>query len=179
MAFFSNSNPIALFLALVVVVLLLRMILGKHKRFQGGNASYITPVLIIIAVVLVAYRPLLEMLSFGLPFLALLLIFLFIIAGMYFVMGFQKAGLVGFLKQNSILKIIVQIAIICIIIFAGSTVFGQKILEDPSVSIVDSFETSKEPVEVDFSPLFTKSAIGMITLIVVMGLAFVFINLMR
>lgn len=179
MAFFSSSNPIALFLALAVAVLIIRAVLGRHRWFQGGKAAYITPVLILTGIILIAHRPLLEMLSFGLPFLALLLVFLAALALMYFVMGYQKSGITSFLKENSVLKTTVQIAIICIIILAGSTVLGQKMLEDPSVSITDTFETQEEPAKIDFSPIFTKQAIGMITLMIVMGLAFLFINLMR
>jgi hypothetical protein len=179
MAFFFSDNPIALFLALVVVVAVLRLFLGKHKWFQGNNSSYILPVLIVVVILLIAYRPLLSMMSFGLPFLALLVVFLFAIGALFFALGYQKPGIGGFMKKSGIVRVTVQILIICIIAFAASNVFGQKMLEDPSVSIVDSFATEKEPVEVDFSPLFTKQAIGMIMLVIVIGLAFVFINLMR
>ena len=179
MAFFSIENPIALFLALVIVVCVMKLLLGRHKWFQGNKSAYILPVIIIAAIVLITYNPLLSMLSFGLPFLGLLAIFLFAIGALFFALGYQRPGIGQFLWKSGIVRVTVQIAIICIIIFAGSTVFGQKMLDNPSVSIIDSFATEKEPVKFDFTPLFTKQAISMITLVAVLGLAFVFINLMR
>jgi hypothetical protein len=156
MAFFFSDNPIALFLALVLVVVLLRIVLGQHKWFEGKNAAYVTLVIIAVIILLIAYRPLLSMISFGLPFLVLLIMLLFALGAMYFVLGMPKDNIWPTLKSIGILKTALLIAIVCIIAFAGSQVYGDRLLEDPKFSIADAMMPEEKAVEVNFAPVFTK-----------------------
>lgn len=179
MAFFSSDNPIALFLALVIAIVLLKAWLSKLKMFEGTKSAYILPVLTIIGIVILLHNPILNMLSFGIPFLILLLIFLFAIASILFTFGLQKTSIVDFMLKNTLLKITMQVLIICIIAFAASHAYGDKLLEDPTITITDPFTHNAEQTEIEFSSIFTKQAAGMIMLVVVLGLAFVFINISR
>ena len=176
MTFFFSDNPIALFLALVLVVAILRIVLGRHKWFQGDNAPYIKLVLILVMVLLIAYKPLLSMISFGVPFFVLLVMFLFAIGTIFFVLGMPKEQVWPALKESAILRTAILVTIICIVAFAASTVFGEKLLEDQSVSIMDAASPAQESVEIDFAPIFTKQAIGLIMMIAILGLAFFFVN---
>ena len=178
MAFFFSDNPIALFLALVVVVAVLRVLIGRLKWFQGSKAAYILPVLLGVILLLLIFPGLLSTVSYGLPFFMLLVMFLFALGALFFALGVQK-GIWEFLKQSSLLKTILKIVIICIIALAASSAFGERLLEDTSVSIVDAIEPEQEDVEIDFAPIFTRQALGLILIITILGLAFVFINLSR
>lgn len=178
MTFFFSDNPIALFLALVVVIAVLKILLSRLKWFQGSKASYILPVLLGIILMLLVFPGLLSTVSYGLPFFMLLVMFLFALGAIFFALGVQK-GVWEFLKQSSLLKTILKIVIICIIALAASNAFGERLLEDTSFSIVDAIEPEQEDVEIDLAPIFTRQALGLILIITVLGLAFVFINLSR
>lgn len=178
MAFFFSDNPIAMFLALIVVIAVLRVLLGRHKWFQGSRSSYILPILLASVLLFLALPRLLSMFSFGIPLFVLLVVFLFALGALFFTLGIQK-GIWEFMKQSSILNTTLKISIICIIAFAASSAFGQKLLEDTSVSIVDAVEPEQDDVRIDFAPIFTRQAAGMIMLVVVLALAFVFVNLSR
>ncbi|MBW2971400.1 hypothetical protein KY359_00035 [Candidatus Woesearchaeota archaeon] len=177
MAFFFSSNPIALFLALVLVVVVLKIWLGKHKWFSGGNSAYITLLLIILIILLISYRPLLEVVAIGVPYFIMVVMFLVALAGLLLMLGMQKGTIWPAMKQVGPLKVAVQIFIVCCIAFAGSQVFGEKLLKEPSVSIADPMMPEQEKTEIDFAPLFTQQALGIIFIIVILGLAFVFVNL--
>jgi hypothetical protein len=177
MAFFFTDNPIALFAALVLAVVVLKIFLGRHKWFEGSNASYITPILIIVIILCLAYRPLLSILSLGVPLFILLVLALFAIGAMLFTFGMPQSSIWPALKSVGPLKLTVRIIIICIIAFAVSQSFGDRLLEEPSFSIADAMTAEQEPVEVDFAPLFTRQALGLVVLLGVLGLAFVFVNL--
>ena len=177
MVFFFSDNPIALFLTLVVVLVVLKLALGKHKWFKGDKAAYIVPIMIIAAIFLIAYSPAIRMLSIIIPFFIVLVMFLFAIVALMYVFGMPTPQIWPQLKEIGILRVGPKIAIICIIAFAASQVFGDRLLEDKTVSFADSIVAEEEPVKVDFSPLFTKHALGLIVLIAVLGLAFVFVNI--
>jgi hypothetical protein len=176
MAFFFTDNPIALFLALVIVIAILKTLLSKHKWFAGNKQSYVTPILIVLAIFLIAYRPLLRMVSFGLPFLLLVILFLFGLAAIMYVLGMPYKNIWPALNDVGPLKVAVQIAVFCIIAFAASHVYGEKLLEDKSVSLSDAMMPAQDSAEIDFAPIFTKQALGLGVIIVILGLAFVFIN---
>ncbi|MBU2560776.1 MAG: hypothetical protein KKD17_00625 [Nanoarchaeota archaeon] len=179
MAFFFSSNPIALFLALVLVVIVLKVWLGKQKWFQGGKSAYITLILIILIIFLIAYRPLLEVVAIGVPYFIMVVMFLVAIAGLLLVVGMPKGTIWPAMKDVGLLKVAVQIFIICCIAFAASQVYGEKLLKEPKVSFADPMIPDKEPAQIDFTPLFTKQALGMTFLIIVLALAFFFVNLAR
>ncbi|MFC1741599.1 hypothetical protein ACFL3V_03625 [Nanoarchaeota archaeon] len=176
MSFFMSDNPIALFCALVVVVVVLKLVLAKHKWFAGGNAAYITYVLIGVIVLLLAYRPLLRMLSIGVPLAVLFLLFTLGICALLLALGMPQGTIWNTLRNIGPFKLIMQIAIVCIIAFAASQVYGAKLLEDKSVSFADSMIPEEKAVKVDFAPIFSKNALGLIMLTVVLGFAFVFVN---
>ena len=176
MAFFFTDNPIALFLALVIVIVILKTLLSKHKWFEGKKQVYVLPVLIVIGIFLIAYRPLLRMVSFGLPFLLLVVLFLFGLAAIMYVLGMPYKNVWPALKDVGPLKVAVQIAVFCIIAFAISHVYGEKLLEDKSVSLGDAMMPAQESVEIDFAPIFTKQALGLIVIMIILGLAFFFVN---
>ena len=175
-SFFFSENPIALFLALILIVALLKIILSNHKWFKGGNAPYITLILIVVVVLLIAYRPILEIVSYLTPFIALLVIFVFALGAMYFVLGVKEDGMWSLLKGIGPLKIALQIAVVCFIALAISRVYGDRLLEEPSVSITDPLIAPEEPIDIDFAPVFTKQALGMIMILIVMGFGFFFVN---
>jgi hypothetical protein len=178
-AFFSTDNPIALFLALVVAVVLLRAYLGKHKWFQKDKAAYILPVLLVVIVLLVIYRWLLGIISFSIPLFVLLIIFLFAIGAGFFVLGMPRDKIFPMLKESGFVKTAVVITIICIIALSASRLLGPKLLEDKSVSFADAIGPEQENVQIDFAPLFSKQALGLIFIMTVMGLAFFFVNFAR
>jgi hypothetical protein len=178
-SFFSTDNPIALFLALVIVVSLLRLYLGQHKWFAKEKSAYIVPVLLLIIILLVAYRPLLSIISFSVPLFVLLVVFLFLIGSGFFILGIPRDKIFPMLKESGFVKTAAIIAIICIIALSASRLFGPKLLDDKTVSIGDAIGPEQKPVEVDFSPLFTKQAIGLVFILIVIGMAFLFVNLAK
>ncbi len=175
-SFFFSENPIALFLALILIVAVLKGLLSKHKWFKGSNAPYITIVLIVLVVLLLAYKPILEIVSYATPFVALIVVFVFALGAMYFVLGVKEDGMWKLLKGIGPLKTALQIGVICIIALAISRVYGDSLLEEPSVSITDPLIAPEEPVEIDFTPVFTKQALGMIMILIIMGFGFFFVN---
>ena len=175
MAFFFSDNPIALVLALVVVIAVLRCFLGTRKWFKGDKLVYLLPVLLIVALILIVYTPLLKILSFSIPFFALIVVFLFGIGGLFFALG-MKSGIWSALKSNGPLRVAVKIGIICILALGASNIYGEKLLEEKSVSIADAIMPAEEPVDINLAPIFTKQALGLIVFIVIIGLAFVFVN---
>lgn len=179
MAFFFSDNPISLFLALVLVVVLMKIVLGKHKWFQGKNAAYITLIIIAVIILLLTYDPLLRMISIGVPFLVLIAIFLFALGAGYFILGMPKDDIWPTLKNIGILKTAIFIAVICIIAFAGSQVYGNRLLKDQTFSIADAISPQEKSVEIDFAPIFTKQALGMIMITIILGFAFFFVNFSR
>jgi hypothetical protein len=176
MAFFISDNPIALFLALVLTVAIMKMVLGKVKFFQGKYAAYITLVLIAIIILLLLYQPLLKMLAIGLPFLILIVLLVFGLAAMFFALGMGKGTIWPMIKGIGLLKTTVQIVVVCIIAFAISQVYGDDLLEDKSVSFADPIMPSEETKQIDFSFLFTTQALGIIIMLIVLGFAFVWIS---
>ncbi|MBN1544310.1 hypothetical protein JW898_02495 [Candidatus Woesearchaeota archaeon] len=179
MAFFFSDNPIALFLALVLIVIVLKAALSKHKWFQGGKTAYVTLIVIIAIIFLIAYSPLLKVVSIGVPYFIMVVMFLVALAGIYLVMGAHKEKIWPMMKDVGLLKVSVQIFIICCIAFAASQVYGEKLLKEPKVSFADPMIPDKEPAQIDFAPLFTKQALGMTLLIIVLALAFFFVNMAR
>ncbi|MFH1668998.1 MAG: hypothetical protein ABIA62_03660 [Candidatus Woesearchaeota archaeon] len=175
--FFFSDNPISLFLAFVVTVIVVKAWLSKRKMFSDSKSAYILPVLIIFMILLIAYRPLLSMLSFGIPFFVLICLFVFGVSTVLFTLGMDKPKIWPMLKSVGPFSIALKIAVICIIAFAASHVYGEKLLEDTSVSFADSFAPQEDAVKIDFAPLFTKQALGLIMMITVLGLAFLFLNL--
>jgi hypothetical protein len=165
-----------MFLALALVIATLKIVLTKHKWFADKRQAYVLPVLIAVTILLIAYQPLLRIISFGAPLLLLVVLFLFGIGAIMFSLGMPYEKILPSLKEVGPLKVAVQISIFCIIAFAISHVYGDRLLEDKSVSIADAMTSDKEPVEIDFSPIFTKQALGLIVIMIVLGLAFVFIN---
>ncbi len=176
MAFFFSDNPIALFLALVLTVVVLKIVLGKWKWFSGKKSAYLTLVLIAVIILLVAYPPILQMISFSVPYFVLIALFLFAVGGLIFMLGMPKADIWPTMKSIAIVKTVVIILVILTITWAGSHVFGEKLLKEPSVSITDPMIAEKEPVKIDFAPMFTKQALGLIFIIIVLGMAFLFVN---
>ena len=98
-SFFSSENPIALFLALLLVVALIKGFLSNHSWFKGGKAPYITLIVIALAILLFVYDEILQIVSYLTPFLALLVIFVFALGAMYFVLGVKEDGMWGLLKS--------------------------------------------------------------------------------
>jgi hypothetical protein len=176
MAFFFSDNPIALFFALILVVVILKIVLGKHRWFSGKKNSYVLPIVLAAAILLIAYQPLLRIISFGAPFLALLIVFLFAVGAIMFVLGMPKPTIWTAMKETGFIKTATYIAIFCIIAFAISHVYGERLLESPTVSLGDVISPAQEEVKIDFAPLFTKQALGLIMVFVVLGLAFFFVN---
>ncbi len=178
--FFFSNNPIALFLALVVVLVVLKTVFEKRNWFKEGDRStYITPILIAIAVFLVAYTSLLKILSIAIPFLAVLVLFLVLLGTALYCFGMPEKAIWPAMKKVGPLRTALVIAVFCIIAFAVSTVYGDKLLDDKSVSIADAMTPAQEPVEINFAPLFTSQALGMIFIVIVLGFTFVFINFAR
>jgi hypothetical protein len=176
MAFFASDNPIALFLALVVVISVLKIWLSKRKWFAGKKEAYMLPILIVLVIFLIAYRPLLSMISYGLPYFIMVVVFLFALGAIMFVLGMRKDKIWPELKDVGPLRIAVYIFIFCIIALSISHVYGDKLLQDKSVSLTDATTSSQEPVEIDFSPIFTKQVLGTIFVFIVLGFVFVCVN---
>lgn len=178
MSFFFSNNPIALFAALVLLVAVLSIVLKRMSWFAGDKAVYITPVLIGVIVLCLFHRPLLSIISIGIPLLVILVVGIFAIAALVFAFGMPEASIWPIMKELGPLKVTIKIAIICIILFAISQAYGETMLkEPPSFTISEPIAAQDQSVEVDFAPLFTKQALGLIVVMVVLGLAFVFINL--
>jgi len=177
MAFFFSDNPIALFFALILTVVILKIVLGKHKWFEGKKNAYVLPIIIAVTILLIAYQPLLKVISFGIPFFALLVVFLFAVGAMMFVIGMPKPTIWPMLKEVGFLKTASYIAIFCIIAFAISHVYGEKLLENPTFSLGDAISPAQEEVKIDFAPLFTKQVLGLIVIFALMGLLFFFVNI--
>ncbi len=174
MTFFTSDNPIALFLALVLVVAVMKGLLAKHQWFQKGNAAYITAVLIGLILVLLIYRPLLKMLSFGVPFLILIVIFIVGVGAIFLALGTPEKNIFPMLKSSGIVKTSMFIVFICIIAFAASHVWGDRLLDDKSVSFADPLMPQEETVKIDFAPVFLPSTLYLIMIITILGFAFYF-----
>lgn len=174
--FFFSNNPIALFLALVLTIATLKVLLSNHKWFKGSKSPFVIPVIIIAGLMLLFYSPLLEIVSFAAPFIALLAILVFFLGAMYVVLGMKEDGMWRVLKGIGPLKTGLQIAVICIIALAVSRVYGDKLLEEPSVSITDPLIAPEEPIDIDFAPVFTKQALGMAIILIVMAFGMFFVN---
>lgn len=176
MAFFTSDNPIALFLALVVVVVVLKLWLEKHAWFKGSNSSYILPILLAAIILLIAYRPLLRILSFGLPFLVLIALFIFGVGALVWAFGMKEGTIGTTLKGIGLIRVTAYIVIFCVVALAVSRIYGERLLDDKTVTLADPIMPEDDGVKVDFAPFFTSKALGMIFMMVVLGLVFYFVN---
>ncbi|NQU78532.1 hypothetical protein HQ545_02060 [Candidatus Woesearchaeota archaeon] len=182
-SFFTSENPIALLLALVLTLAVIKAVLtriakGEILEILKGKLSdtHIPVIIIVFAVLLVIFLPILKIISFSIPFLAALLVMLVAIGFLLATMGMKTSVVWETMKNIGPLKFGIKIAVICIIAFAASTVYGERLLEDKSVSLTDSILPEQEGKEIDFSSLFTKQALGLIMILIIMGMAFVFVN---
>ncbi|MBW2967825.1 hypothetical protein KY362_05045 [Candidatus Woesearchaeota archaeon] len=180
MAFFFSDNPIAMFLGLILVIALLSIYLKQHKWFSGKNVKhsiYVVPILLILAIFLIGYSGILRIISFSVPLIVLLLIFLFFIGAVMFALGIPRKEVTPILKSMGFVKVGVVILVFCIIALGASRLMGESLLEDKSVSLGDVMMTKEEPVDVDFSWLFSKTALGIIFLFLIIGIIFVWVNI--
>jgi len=164
-----------LFFALVVTLSFVKYGLGKID-FMTKNADYIVPIVIIAGILLVVFLPLLKMLSIVIPMFALILLFLFLLAAIFVVMGVKQDNVYGFMKNIGFLRTIVYVLIVVAVIFAGSQIWGKQLLEKKSVSIIDAVNPVQEEKEIDFAPLFTTQVAGLGMLVLVIGMVFWWVN---
>ncbi|MBW2964360.1 hypothetical protein KY363_02775 [Candidatus Woesearchaeota archaeon] len=179
MAFFTSDNPIALFLALVLVVAVMRLLLAKHSWFKGGNAAYITAALIGMILLLLLYRPLLRLLSFGVPFLVLIAIFVVGIGGIFLALGTPNSSIWQMLKGSGLIRTTAIVVFVCIVALAASHVWGERLLEDKTVSFADPLMPQEETAKIDFTPVFQPSVLYMIMITIVLAFAFYFVMMSR
>ena len=171
MAFFTPSNPLALFFALIVVLSMIKYALGKTK-YISKNKNHAVPILIIIGLICIIFYQILKLAALVIPMIALIMLFVFMIAAMFFVMGMKEERVFGFLKESGFLKTVVYVLIISAVLFAGSQIWGEQLLEEKAVSITDPLTLKPEQKEINFAPIFTKQAAGFAMLSAVIGMAF-------
>jgi len=175
MAFFTLSNPMALFFALIVVLTLIKFGLGKIK-YLAEHEMYVVPLVILCAIICIAFFPLLKLAALAIPMIVLILLFLFLIAGLFFALGMKEGEIFGFMKQSGLLKTVVFVLVVVAIVFAGSQIWGKQLLKDKSVSLADAITPEEKQKEIDFSPIFTKQVAGFAMLIIVIGMVFWWVN---
>jgi len=176
---FFSDNAIAMLLAFIVALSLLKLYLEKREFFKDKGSAYVLPIVILAGIALLIYNPALKMMSIGIPFFVILVLFLFGLAAIMYTIGMPAEKILPTLKGVGMLKTTIQIAIFCIIAFAISNIYGERLLEDKSISLTDTMTQEDDGPKIDFSPLFAKQAMGMILITVVLGFAFVFVNLAK
>lgn len=182
MDFFTSSNPIALLLTVVIVLALVKLFISKLKFFSGESAAYIPLVLIIAGILLLIFKPLLRIISFSIPYLMLIVLFVFFLGGIYFVLGMPQKQIWPILKTVGPLKLAIQISVFCIIALAISSVYGEQLLESSSptgsVSLTDAFKTDEPESDSNFiAKFFSPSLLGLLIIFIVLGMAFCFVLL--
>lgn len=178
MAFFSYENPIPMFLALVLIVTLIKILLGRMGFFKTRK-SYLMPVVLAMAVVAIVYYPLLEFVGLASPLLVLIVLFLFATAALLFAAGVKEGMIKDMMKNIGFLKLVIYVLIVSSVVFAGSQIWGENLLEEPSVSVADAITFHEETQEINFAPLFSKQALGLIVLIIILGGVFLFVNMVK
>ncbi|MFC1722804.1 hypothetical protein ACFL0V_01565 [Nanoarchaeota archaeon] len=176
MAFFGLGNPLALFFAFIVLLIATKVFLGRMKFFST-RAAYIFPVVIVVGIIALIYMPILKIFSVALPLVFLGVFFLVGLAGLYLLFGVKKPEVIPMMKDVGFLRLVFIVAVVCAFAFGVSQVFGDKLLEDQKFSIADAITPDEPEVEVDFAPLFTRQALGLIMVLIVMGALFVFVSL--
>ncbi|MBI4739692.1 hypothetical protein HY772_09230 [Candidatus Woesearchaeota archaeon] len=175
-AFFSPDNAIALGLALLVIVLLLRIWLESKGYFKNNRAN-VVPLIIIAIVFLLLYPALLRIASFTFPFLALIgIALMFLMFFAYSAMGMERKGVLGILRYPS-LKFVLKICVVVIVAIAAGRVFGEQLLQEKTVSFSEGiFPAQQEEKSMDFSFIFTSQALGLLFVLSVLGIAFFYIS---
>jgi hypothetical protein len=182
-AFFSPDNPLAIIAAFLIFFLIVKkLVLGsKLPKF----ISY--PLLAIILIVVASNLSFLEIISYSFPLFMIVVIAIFMMILPFVLGGVDQKNVwnaIGHKSSAFYLKLIT----IVIVIFAGSMVYGQDLLEHKSIlsgpqagtgfSITDAFET-KEPVkETDYSLFFTTPFLSVILLGIVILLGFLAVQKM-
>jgi hypothetical protein len=180
--FFTSSNPIVLLLTVFVVLALVKIFISKLTFFSGESAAYIPLVLIIVGVLLLIFNPLLRIISYSIPYLMLIILFVFFLGGIYFVFGMPQKQIWPILKTVGPLKLAIQIGVFCIIALAISSVYGERLLESSSptgsVSLTDAFKSDEPQSDSTVvSKFFSPSLLGILIILIVLGMAFCFVLL--
>ncbi|HII72284.1 TPA: hypothetical protein HA265_06020, partial [Candidatus Woesearchaeota archaeon] len=98
---------------------------------------------------------------------------------LFYMFGLPQKNIVGLMKESGFLKVLTYILITVAVLFGFSQLWGDRLLEDQTVSFADQFVPAEENVEIDFAPLFTKQAAGMMLIVIIVGAIFFFVNLAK
>ncbi|HII71246.1 TPA: hypothetical protein HA265_00645, partial [Candidatus Woesearchaeota archaeon] len=71
----AHTNPIALLFAFLLMVVVIKLLLGKTDYFKK-NPSYVLPIIIAAGIFVFVYLPLLKVISLSVPLIALVFLFL-------------------------------------------------------------------------------------------------------
>ncbi|MBI5397883.1 hypothetical protein HZB03_00325 [Candidatus Woesearchaeota archaeon] len=175
-SFFSPDNVIALGLALLIIVLLLRIWLESKGYFKHNQAN-VVPFIIIAIIFLLLYPAVLRIASFTFPFLALIgIALMFLMFFAYSAMGMDNKGITGILRLPSV-KFVLKICVVVIVAIAAGMVFGEQLLQEKSISFSEGvFPAQQEEKGMDFSFLFTSQALGLLFVLSVVGIAFFYVS---
>ncbi|MBT5023564.1 hypothetical protein HOK51_05575 [Candidatus Woesearchaeota archaeon] len=171
-----------IFTFIVIVVFanaLLKQWAPLNKISQGPGL-----VLFFIIVILVLFKPILDIVGFSIPFLALLVVALGLGALLYGPFGTKTLDVASFFTHPSTRT---YVGVIVFIIFAlgASLVFGQSLLEKGEIPISGNavsfadviMPDAPPPKTLDISPLFTESTLNLIFLFAIMGFSFVVVGI--
>ena len=172
---FFDDNPITLLLSLIIAIAILKAYMTNHKWFKGSKSTYIAPIIIILAILMIIYRSSLSIISYAIPLIALVTIFLFAIGAIFFMFGMPGNKILPTLKEVGMIKIGFVIVLFCIVALAGSRMYGQTLLEDKSVSLGDVLMTQEKEVEINFFNFFNQKTLGLLMLIIIVGLLMFFV----
>lgn len=175
MSFFSVNNPILFAIALVLLVAVLKGFLSSRKFFRtGSRSSFVMPIVIIIALVAIVYRPLLQIFASSAAMISMLLVFLMLLFFAFMIIGTKTQQAFRAVNEMGFLKLTVIIVVCCIFALSLSQVFGDRLLEEPKVSFSDAFVQETGHKELDLSPFFTPKFLGAALVLVILGMFFLY-----
>jgi hypothetical protein len=175
MGFFSIDNPILFAIALILLVALLKGFLSSRKFFRTGSRSaFVMPIVLIVALIALLYRPLLQIFAGSAAMLSMLLVFLMLLFFAFMIMGTKTQMAFMAVKEIGFLKLTVIIVVCCIFALSISQVFGERLLEEPTVSFGDAFIQETAQKELDLSPFFTPNFLGTALVLTILGMFFLY-----
>lgn len=176
MSFVAN-HPFLVVLAFILIIAVLKGWLPRLSAFKGNKKIFVTPIIIILAIIIIFTRPLLSIIGMSAGMLAALFVFIALGWMIMAAMGVNAGRVGSVVKEVGFLKLTVIIVVVAIFALSISQVFGDKLLEEPTISFSDGIIHEPEPKEVDLSFLFTRKFLGIMAVLITLGSLFVFVNL--
>ncbi|MBT7902991.1 hypothetical protein HN587_03935 [Candidatus Woesearchaeota archaeon] len=177
------KTAILYIISFVILISIASALLKKWapiSKLKGGPGI----ALFFIIIIATLFKPIVEIIGFSTPFIALIVVTIALMILVFAVSGIPTTRIKEVLTFPTT-KNYIKLIILLILCLGAAKVFGQQLLDDQSISITGrsvSFADAFLPAEssnnkIDLSAAFTTQAIGSIFFFAVMGLSFTVVGI--